>query len=505
MGVLLGLDLGTTNCKALALNEQGQPIAVASIPTPVQSTLGVGEPHGNSRSEFDAVDLWDTSVRLVRDVLARLAPGQPLLGLAVASMAESVVLVDDQNRPLAPVIPWHDTRTMPWVGWWRQRISGSELYRVTGLNLGHIYSAPKLQWYQDQWPDLMNRVACFLSIGDWIGLCLTGRRAMSHSQACRTMLFDVHTRDWSRELVRLARLPKDVLPPLVVSGQIVGAVTEEAALATGLPAGLPVVMGGHDHGCAALGAGVITPGSVLDSSGTVEALLLTTDTALTEDRDPISSPTCGCHTVKDRYYLLGGMMSGSVMDWMVRLFGGDNLAPTRDEMMAEAAAAPLGAHGVWFQPYLSGSGPPHRNPQAWGAWLGLRLGHSRGDLLRAGVEGLTFGIKSMLDGLQAHSGLRISEVRAVGGGTRNPWWQQVKADIFGIPVQTVLLSDVAAQGAALLAGIGVGVFRDAEHAAAVAYRPGVRYTVDRDRHDLYQAAYEQTFKTIYPALLGISL
>jgi xylulokinase len=495
MNVLLGLDIGTTNCKVLAVDEDGQPVANATAPTPVS----VGS-IPDASPEYDPNALWQASARLIRDVVDQLEPDRTVAGIAVASVAESIVLVDQKNEPIAAIIIWHDKRTLPWLDWWRQRISGRDLYRITGLNLGHIYSANKLLWYRENQPDLFGRARSFLSIADWITLSLSGQRSTSCSLASRTLLFDLRARAWSDELLRLTEIPSDLPPPVFSSGQVVGGITPQAAQATGLPAGTPVVTGGHDHTCAALAAGVIGPGPVLDSSGTVEAILVALNDPVLDVRDPSTGPSCGCHSVPGRYCLIGGIMSGAVVDWMARLFAGDESPANVEQLVAEAASAPLGSEGVWFEPYLGGSGPPTRDPDAWGAWLGLRLDHSRADMIRAGMEGLTFGIRTLLEGVLAIAGTPVTELRAVGGGTRNTWWQALKADVLGIPIQTLAVSDVTAQGAALLAGLGVGIYASAEQAAARALRLSDRYEPDRENHARYDQAYHAVFQKLYPLL-----
>ncbi len=500
MNILLGVDIGTTNCKVLAIGEDGEPVARASAPTPVS-----GGHSADATPEYDADELWQVSARLMRDVLDRLGPGKSVAAVAVASMGESIVLLDQHNKPLAPVIIWHDKRTQAWLDWWRQRISDRELFQITGLNLGHIYSANKLLWYREHQPDLLRRTRTFLSIADWITLCLSGHDSISCSLASRTLLFDVRAREWSHQLLHLTGIPNDLPPPVMASGQVVGGVTPQASQATGLPSGTPVVIGGHDHTCAALAAGVIGPGPVLDSSGTVEAILVSTDAPILDVPTPAASPSCGCHSVPGRYCLIGGIMSGAVVDWMTRLFAGDDSAASVERLMAEAAAAPLGSAGVWFEPYLGGSGPPTRDPDAWGAWLGLRVHHTRAHLVRAGMEGLTFGIRTLLEGVTAMARTPATELRAVGGGTRNAWWQALKADILGIPIQTLAVADVTAQGAALLAGIGVGIYANAEQAAERTLRLATRYEPNPAHHARYDEAYHAMFEKLYPVLKELAV
>ena len=485
MDVVLGLDLGTTNIKALALGADGQPIAHASAPTP------------DRNGEYDADALWRVCARLTRETVTNLGSARRIAGVAVASMGESGVLLDARAQPLAPIIAWHDQRTAESLAAIRAQIAESALYRITGLPLRHIYSANKLLWSRAHAPEIFARAQTWLGLADWITFRLTGERATSESLACRTLLFDVARRVWSDDLIRLLNLPAHLLPPVLPSGQIVGAITDAAATETGLRAGTPVASGGHDHICAALAAGVIEPGSALDSSGTVEALLTPLAAPLLDDA-LTGGMACGCHTVRAAHYLLGGVMSGGVVNWLARMFGGDDAPATVARLMQDAAAAPLGANDLWFEPYLDGASSRPRDPNAFGAWLGLRLHHSRADLIRAAMEGITFGIRYLLDGMQSAAKLPARELRAVGGGTRNVWWQQLKADILGVPIETLAVADVTAQGAALLAGIATGMFANAHDAAHRAYRPAMRYEPHPENRARYAARYP-TFCALYPA------
>ena len=498
--ILLGLDLGTTNCKALAFDMNGKAIASATMPTPTH-------PHSTDPSspEYDADVLWESAARLIRQVVEQLEPSQRLAGLAVASMGEAGVLLDSDGQPLFPILTWHDRRTQPWKDWWSARLTSVDIYQITGLPLDHIYSANKILWYREHYPQTFARARTWLGLADWLTFCLTDARTTSFSMASRTMLFDVSTQTWSQDLMHLADLPEYLMPPALPSGQVVGTVTARAAGATGLPEGLPVVTGGHDHICAALAAGVVGIGPVLDSAGTAEAILFALDALILGGAAATAGVCCGCHTARDRYYLVGGVMSGAVTSWLGRLLAGDVSGEAITRLMDEAMSAPLMSNGVWFLPYLGGSGPPDRDPDAWGAWLGLRLGHNRADLMRAAMEGLGFAVRYLLEGLQKVTGSPVQVLRAVGGGSRNSWWQSLKADVLGMPVEVPDVTDVTAQGAALLAGIGVGIFADAAEASAKAYHPARRYEPDSNRCAAYDAAYHNVFLKLYPTLKELPL
>ena len=497
MDVFLGLDLGTTNCKALAVDLDGQPVARLSLPTPAQV------PHQERTAEaaapeYDANSLWQTIVMLVRQLRETLPDGSQIAGLAVASMGESGVLVDQDGEPLAPVLTWHDHRTVPWMSWWRQRIAEDDLYRITGLPLDHIYSACKIQWLRENYPTAFARGRAWLSLADWITFRLTDQTTTSYSQASRSMLFDLRARDWSTDLLQIAGIPATLLPQALPSGEIAGKVSDSAARVTGLPPGIPVAVGGHDHICAALAAGAVTSDRILDSAGTAEAILVTLDAPVYRPDMAATGLCCGCHTVRDRYYLLGGFIAGGVLAWVSRMLAADDTPPVIGSLMKEAQASPQGANRAWFLPYLDGSGPPERDPRAWGAWLGLRLQHTRGDLARAAVEGVSFAIRYLMENIHNTAGLKAGEIRCVGGGTHNHFWQQVKADVLGMPIDTPQVTDVTAQGAALIAALGAGVFSDETEIARLAYRSAVRYEVQPQAACKYQASYEQEFLKLYP-------
>jgi xylulokinase len=500
MDLTLGLDLGTTNCKVLALDTEGQLIASATAPTPVHPRST--DP---SSPEYEAGALWALSASLIGKVIAQLTSEQHVAGLTVTSMGEAGVLIDAAGQPLAPILTWHDRRTRPWTDWWSARLNQAEIYRITGLPLDHIYSVNKILWQQNHDPQTFAQAQTWLCLADWITFCLTGERTTSYSQASRTMLFDIKTRAWSNDLLRLAGLDPSLMPPAWPSGQIAGQVTPDAARATGLPAGTPIVTGGHDHICAALAAGVVAPGPVLDSAGTAEAILFSLDAPILSETAAAAGVCCGCHTVPNRYYLVGGVMSGAVTGWLGRLLAGDASAEALAGLMDEAMSAPSGANGIWFLPYLGGSGPPDRDPEAWGAWLGLRLKHSRADLMRAAMEGLAFSVRYLLEGLQRVTKSPTTELRAVGGGSRNPWWQSLKADVLGLPVEVPAVTDVTAQGAALLAGIGVGLYRDAAEASARTYHPTRRFEPDPTRQALYDRAYHEVYLKLSPTLQSLPL
>jgi sugar (pentulose or hexulose) kinase len=502
--ILLGIDLGTTNCKVIAMDAYGNQVAAVTALTPVHDINSEGLDYASGTPGYDAEDLWDVCAKLIRQIKEKLKSKQTISALAVASMGEAGVLVDSGGNPLMPILTWHDRRTLPWVEWWRKRISYDEIFNLTGLPLDHTYSASKILWYRDQNPDIFRHTHAWLSLADWITFRLTGEYTTTHSMASRTMFLDLNKRAWSDDLFYLADLPRNIFPPLLPSGEVVGYINLEASRTTDLSMGIPVVTAGHDNICAALAAGVTTPGVVLDSAGTFEAMLITLDTPKLESTIAAAGLSCGCHVVRDRYYLVGGIMSGAIVDWLTRLFTGYSDPNELAKLINDASLSPPLSNGVVFLPYLSGSGSPDISPKAWGAWLRLHLTNNRADMVRSVFEGLSFALRYLLESIQNLSDFPAKEIRVVGGGSRNTWWQDIKADIFSIPIEIPIISEVTAQGAAILAGIGIGVFRDEGDAIARTYRPSIRYEPDPGKHAEYTYKYHDVFLTLHRKLRNIS-
>ena len=484
---LLGIDVGTTNTKAVLCDVEGRLVGQAAAPTP--STPGVP---GQATSDPESV--FATVLQVLRDTVAQ-CPTAEVVGIGVSSMAEAGVPLDSHDAPVYPIIAWYDNRTLPYRAWWAERLDDDALYAVTGLQPGHIYSLNKILWLRDHEPAAYARLARWLSVSDYVAYRLSGEQAMSYSQASRTLAFDVRSLRWSVPLLHLAAVAQGIFPTAVPSGQTLGPLRPEVARACGLKPGAIVAAGGHDHLCAALACGATKPGVVLDSIGTTEAVL----SALAEPR---TGPDvrrlglhCGVHVVPRAYYIIGGLLGiGPMQRWLVDAFLGMEPGDEAYVRLAElAATSPAGAQGLLFLPFLAGGGAPQIDPSASGGWLGLRLHHTRADLVRAALEGAAMELHRLLDCFAAVADAEglVAALRAVGGGSRSSLGLQLRADVTGRMVETPAESERAAMGGALLGGLGAGVYTSAEEAAARAYRTDRTYQPHPERRQLYAERYRQ--------------
>ncbi|MHB0859105.1 MAG: FGGY-family carbohydrate kinase [Anaerolineae bacterium] len=461
MHLLLGVDLGTTNTKVVAYSTTGQPVAQASSPTPTSV-------EGMRQASHDPELLWQACAQAIRQTVAQLPAEGRIEGLALASIGESGVPLDAHGQPVYPIIAWYDERTLPQTAQLAQRTTESALYRISGLPLGHTFTLNKLLWLQECQPEAFARLRTWLCVSDYIAYRLTGERCMGYSLASRTLAFDLRRLVWSQELLSLADLDAAIFPPLQPEGTRIGQVGGEAARWTGLQEGTPVYVGGHDHVCGALAMGAFEPGRVLDSTGTTEAELATL-TNIDDHLDTADTSFClGCHVARGRYYALGSILgAGSMLAWLADLLWPDgqwNGAQALQALTDAAASSPRGAQGLYVLPHLAGAGSPERHSSARGVFVGLSLSQSRADLARAALEGLAYELRWLWEALERFSGHPIEQVITAGGGARNAFWSQIKSDVTGRALTIPQHTEAAALGAALLAGIGAGVYHDARDA-----------------------------------------
>jgi xylulokinase len=364
---------------------------------------------------------------------------------------------------------------------------------ITGNDALTGFTAPKLVWVRDHEPDTWARVAHVLLPKDYVRLRLTGDYAMDKADGSGTMLFDLAARDWSEEVLAALRIDRAWMPPTSEGPEVTGTLTAGAAAATGLAAGTPVVAGGGDQAANAVGVGAVEPGVVALSLGTSGVVFATTARPLFEARGRVHA---FCHAVPGRWHMMSVMLSAA---GSLRWFR-DALAPgtSYDDLVAPAAEVPPGSEGLLFLPYLTGERSPYPDPLARGAFVGLTLAHDRRHLARSVLEGVAFGLRDGLD-LMIEAGMPApSVIRASGGGTSNPLWRQILADVLGAEIATVDTAEGAAYGAGLLAAVGAGWFPTVEAAAAelVTATPTAAPGADAPRYAEVHAIYRE----LYPAL-----
>jgi xylulokinase len=487
MSHVLGIDTSTTATKAVLVDEDGAVVGIGA------AEYGFDSPRP-TWSEQEPALWWDGTVGAIRSVL-RTTGADPasIAAIGLTGQMHGLVLLDAADRVLRPAILWNDQRTAHACEEIREAVGFERLLEVTGNDSVTGLTAPKLVWVRDHEPDVWARAAHVLLPKDYVRLELTGEHALDKADGAGTLLFDLAARDWSDEILAALRIPREWLPPTHEGPVVTGLVTARAAAATGLREGTPVVAGGGDQSANGVGVGAVAPGVVALSLGTSGVIFAATDAPLYEPRGRVHA---FCHALPGRWHLMSVMLSAA---GSLRWFR-DTVAPGEsfEELVASAADVQAAAEGRFFLRYLSGERSPHPDPLARGAFLGLNLGHDRRHLLRAVLEGVSFGLRDGLDLMIAAGMPAPSQVRASGGGVASPLWRQILADGLDTELATVNTTEGAAYGAALLATEAAGWFRSVEAATGALVRstpvasPGPEAARYRDAH--------ATYRELYPAL-----
>jgi xylulokinase len=469
--VAIGLDVGTTGVKALAVAGDGTVVASA------ESHYGLSQPHPGW-SEQAPGDWWAAS----ENALAALGPLE-IAGIGLSGQMHGLVALDDRERVLRPAILWNDQRTAAECAEIERRVGLERLIELTGNRALTGFTAPKLLWMRTHEPELYARIRHVLLPKDYVRLRLCGERAIDVADASGTLLFDVAERRFSSAVLDALEIPAEWMPRVL----------ESPAVSGHTAAGVPVAAGAGDCAAAALGVGVARPGPVslvLGTSGVVFAAL----PAYQADRE--ARVHVFCHAVPGSWHAMGVMLSAAgSLQW-----ARDTFAPgvSFDDLMREAEAVPAGAGGIIFLPYLSGERTPHADPDARGALVGLSASHTRGHVMRAVLEGVAFGLADSFDLLGA-LGVDATVARASGGGARSDFWLRICASVLGVPVCRMSVDEGSAFGAALLGGIAGGLFADADEAVEACVR--VRDQIDPE--PVWMAVYRERrehFRALYPAL-----
>ncbi|MGZ4363036.1 MAG: xylulokinase [Gaiellaceae bacterium] len=470
MTQLVGLDVGTTGVKALALSPDGEVLARA------EETYELSTPHPGW-SEQDPEDWWRAADRALG------ALGGETTSIGLSGQMHGLVVLDERDRVLRPAILWNDQRTEAECAEIEKRVGLTRLIQLTGNRALTGFTAPKLLWLRRHEPTTYARVAHVLLPKDYVRLRLTGEHAIDVADASGTLLFDVARRRWSQEMLEALELDPAWLPRALESPEVSG---ETAA-------GIPVAAGAGDQAAAALGVGVDRPGPlsvVLGTSGVVFAALPA------YAADPQARVHAFCHAVPGGWHAMGVMLSAAgSLRWLR-----DVLAPRGgyDELTAAAEAWPAGTEGLTFLPYLAGERTPHADPHARAAFAGLTLRHDRGALIRAVLEGVAYGLRDSLE-LLRELGVDPRDGRVSGGGARSELWLRILASVLGLPIRRATADEGSAYGAALLGGVAAGVFRDVHEAVATCVRLLDPVDPDPEWVDAYEQGYRR-FKLLYPAL-----
>ena len=497
-GFLLGIDIGTSACKIAVFTKYGEPAAMDSAEYPVYY------PH-TGWAEQDPDDWWTAVCRMIPRVLreGRIAP-EEIRGIGIDGQSWSAVAVDRSGNVLANTPIWMDTRAKDLCEEMNEKIGADRIFEVCGNPLQPTYTTPKVLWYQRYLPAVYRNTYKILQSNSYIAYKLTGVMSQDLSQGYGWHCFDMKKGEWNIGLCEEFGLSPYLLPEIYPCHAVIGTVTQKAARECGLAEGTPVAAGGLDAACGTLGAGVLYPGETQEQGGQAGGMSICTDLCRADRRLILSF-----HVVPDRWLLQGGTTGGGgVMRWLEAEFGAYERAEGRrqgksslDLFNEEASTVPPGSDGLVFLPYMAGERTPIWDTDAKGVWYGIDFGKTKGHFIRSAMEGCAYALKHNLDAAE-EAGAHVDVLHAVGGSANSLLWTQIKSDVTGKPVVVPASDTATTMGAALLAGVGVGMYRDFDEAVRLTVEERRRHEPNPNNRKAYERGY-RTYLDLYSQLKGI--
>jgi len=506
MDLLLGLDIGSTNIKANFYDVKGQLVSGGSKPTLLSHP---DEDHPNW-SIWDPDIIWGAVKDSISSALEKLDLKGDIRSVSVTGFGMDGVPIDKSGNWLYPFISWHCPRTEKQCLQWSKEVGTDVIFSISGKQVMHIDTVYRILWMKENHPEIIDNTYKWLLIEDYINYLLCSEIATDYSMASCTSLFDQKNKEWSSELIDKAGFNPDILPGAFPSGTVLGNVTHQASQQTGLPETTRVVLGGHDYHCAALALGAFTPEVVMSINGTWEMILQTSNQPKLEKKVFENGINVESHIAKDKYDIVAYAVSGLMYEWLKKtvcteeqLEGEKNNISVWKILEEKAVSAPIGSKGVFFAPYFMGAGSPHVDNRAMGAFVGLTDESDKASLIRSVIEALNYQFREMLAAFKDATGSSAEKIVAAGGVTKNKFWMQNKADITGKLIEVPAVEEATPLGAALISGIGTGVYRNEAEAYEQTYHTGTTYEPDPGNVASYNEYYE-IYKKMYFDLKGLN-
>ena len=495
MSCLMGIDIGTTGIKAIVMNKEGDILGSHTVEQPMSA------PHPGW-AEQDPEMWWKNTVTAVRGALKKAADVE-IAGVGLSGQMHSSVFLDSDLNVIRPALLWCDTRTTIECQWITETAGEENLKKWVANPALEGFTAPKIIWLRNNEPENYDRIARVVLPKDYIRYRLTGDLVMEVSDSAGTLLFDVKKRVWSDDMLRALDIPRDFLTDVIESIEVGGTITSQTAGETGLKAGTPVVGGGADNSASAVGTGIVTEGMSVASIGTSGTFVAYMDEPKVDSQ--MRAHTF-CHSVPGKWYMMGVMLSsGFSLRWFRDQFGETEnsmaLTSGRDayDLLADAAQnVEPGSEGLIFLPYLMGERTPHKDANARGVFYGIGQRHTRSHMIRSVFEGIVFGMRDSLEIIRNEQ-VPVKEIRATGGGGKSEFFLKLQADIYGAPISRLKASEGGVMGAAIMAGVGAGLYKDIIEATDQLVKVEKVVEPDQSKQALYDDMYG-LYREIYQDL-----
>lgn len=495
---LLGLDIGTTGCKATIIDFNGNK------KTSAYREYSLENP-GPGLEELNPEKVWNSVQQVIRKTTENYQ-GKEIKAISISSFGEAAVPLDSKGNVLYNSIMYIDKRGEEEIKQLKQNLNEKEVLQITGTSIHPMYTLGKLMWLKKHKPKVYNKTRKFLLYADFILYKLGGEPVINYSLASRTMAFDVINKKWSGKILNTAGIDKNKLPEPVPSGSIIGQISKTQAAKLDLPEKVLLVAGGHDQPCAALGAGIIKNGIAVDGMGTVECITPAFKQPIISKQMAEANLVC-CPHVKDDMYVTYAFnfTGGSLLKWYRDNFGYEEkqLAQKRgadvyDILIEKAAKQPT---DIYILPHFAGSGTPYMDTESRGAIIGITMETGKKEIIKAVLEGITYEMMINLECLD-QAGVEVNELRAVGGGAKSDYWLQLKANMMGKKIVSLNITEAGTLGVAMLAGTAAGIYNSLEEAVDKLVKIKKEFYPDKEKYQLYQQRFE-IYKKIYPGIKNI--
>ncbi|MEA5004262.1 MAG: FGGY-family carbohydrate kinase, partial [Christensenella sp.] len=495
MGYLMGIDIGSTTIKAVVYDDRGNHIASGSQQTPL--TYDKKQP---AWCVWEPQRIWDCVVYSIMEALSKLPDPHTVTALAVTGFGMDGLPLDAEGKPLYPIISWHCPRTIPQSEALSKKAGAKYIFEQTGKQVQSIDSVYRMMWMQENHPQIMEQTKTWLLIEDFVNFMLCGEMATDYSMATTTSVFDVKTHEWCKSLIDQAGVPDTIFPHPRQAGHVLAEVLPMVARQTGLSPQTKVVLGGHDYICGALAVGAIDEGVLMDITGTWEMVVQASAKADTSEQIFNSGFYIEGHVVPERYCYVGCTVSGDMTEWLKKNLAAEEklIAETQgigiwDAITQACGQSVAGSRGCIFLPHFSGAGTPYHDADSMGAFLGMHNQIRNQDMIRSVIEGLNYQFRMMVDAFAGNCLGEAQKIVAIGGATRNGFWMQNKADVVGCRLEVPAIYEATPLGAAMVAGMGTGVFKDAREAVEAVRKDVVVYEPDRAAHEIYEEYYQNIY------------
>lgn len=495
---LLSIDVGTSACKIVIFSEKGEVVAQTS------GDYKVYYPK-EGYVEQDPVEWWKAVCESIKRAIdmSQINP-KDIAGIGVDGQSWSAIALDKDGEVLTNTPIWMDTRSQKVCDRLNQQIGKDRIFELCGNSLQPSYTTPKILWYKENMPEVYKKTTTILQSNSYIVYMLTGKKTQDKSQGYGLHCFDMHTGTWDKDMALEMGIDITLLPDIYDCHEVVGTVTEKAAKLTGLVPGTPVVAGGLDAACGSLGVGVIYPGQTQEQGGQAGGMSICTDEYKAHEALILSY-----HVVPNLWLLQGGTVGGGgVMRWLERELGDyeriESVHKKRNsfELLNDIAEkVPPGSDNLVFLPYMQGERSPIWDPNAKGVYYGLDFSKTKGHIVRASMEGVAFSLKHNLDVAES-IGVKVEELRAMGGAANSLLWTQIKSDVTGKRIKVPSSDTATAMGAAILAGVGVGLYKDFDEAVDRMIDIKREHTPDMKNHEAYKKNYA-IYLDLYKNLKGM--